>query len=83
MRGQINHNALNSDNRLNDDSRESNHIPRSSSRLEISILNMAHGEEPSNYEAKSEEMGHEEVNRMNPIDPNLINETGGINVKFK
>lgn len=60
---------------MGEQSRESNAVPKNSSRLEMSIINIAHGEEPSNYEHKSvvdEENG-------DPQDP----ENEDINVKFK
>lgn len=80
MRERDNEDKLNSANRLKENSRESNHVPSRGSRLEISILNLAHGEEPSNYDMKSEEM---DPNGVNPIDPNNIQEEGTHNVKFK
>lgn len=52
---------------------------KKSSRLEMSIINMAHGEEPSNYDHKSI-ADDEEQNQLG--DQNM-NEDDDINVKFR
>lgn len=66
--------------RLQENSRDQDIIPKHSSRLEISILNLAHGEEVSNYDQNPIQMDDEQARN---IDPNNINETGDLNVKFK
>ena len=66
--------------RLQENSRDQDIIPKHSSRLEISILNLAHGEEASNYDQNPIQMDDEQARN---IDPNNINETGDLNVKFK
>ncbi|CAI2362346.1 unnamed protein product [Moneuplotes crassus] len=62
-----------------ENSRDSNMVPRNSSRLEISILNIAHGEEASNYDHRSIMEDEQPGN----FDPENMNETEDINVKFK